>query len=308
MPSFLPTLLLLPILGAAVLAGRATAGSGISDLEAEIARLGLDRAEIRIGVQVVMEGRGVLLDREPAVSRSAASAIKTAVALDLLGSHNRQLDEVPQGLESLLQPGVHPAMAGFTVAELSRCRGVLAGKTYRELVRIMMGRTSATNETYNAACNVIMIKLGGPEAITRRLHDLDPAFQGIVIDRYMQHWNGDGDNRATPEALVALYRMTASGTVPGLGPAEVDELRDLLFDPEVRGGRVFEKEGTLFPRPMVRVRAGYVERPEGRLVYAVMGEVLDTGTTPSADLFLRLMNGVDAVAVHCRSLSLARTR
>jgi hypothetical protein len=307
MPSPCRVLLLVPILGAIALAGSAAAGSRSSELDAEIVRLGLDRADIRVGIQVVMEGRGVLLDREPAVPRSAASAIKTAVALDLLGSHTQQLDEMPQGLECLLQPGMHPAMAGFTAAELSRCRGALAGKTYRELARIMMGRTPATNDTYNAACNVIMIKLGGPEAITRRLHELDPAFRGIVIDRYMQHWNGDGDNRATPEALVALYRMTASGTIPGLGPAEVDELRELLFDPEARGGKVFEKGGTLFPRPMVRVHAGYVERPEGRLVYAVMGEVLDTGATPSADLFVRLMNGVDAMAAHCRSLSLERT-
>jgi hypothetical protein len=298
MVRFLPRLLLLGLaLGALSGASRAA-----PDWDREIQRLGLESGGIQLGAEVVIEGQGVVLSRSAGVPRAAASAIKTAVALDLLSTHGDNLDDVLQGAEALLEPGTHPAMSGFTREELARCRTELSGKTYRSLLGIMMGQTAATNEAYNAACNLIMIKLGGPESITRRLHLLDPSLRGIVLNRYMQQWNGDGDNQATPEALVSLYRMTASGAVPGLDAAAVAELRGLLRSGD-DSERVFEKEGTLFPRPMVRVRAGFVEQADGCLVYAVMGEVPQPGQPASADLFLRLMQGVDAMAVQCRNMA-----
>ena len=294
---------LLPIFLLCLLAGSlCSAGTPVpSDWDEEIQRLGLERPDIQLGYEVVIEGRGVVKSRAAGVSRAAASAIKTAIAVDFLSEHGMNLDDVLQGSASLLEPGTHPAMSGFTSDELAQCRTELAGKTYRDLLSIMMGRKATSNEAYNAACNLIMIKLGGPESITRRLHGLDPSLRGIVLNRYMQQWNGDGDNRATPEALVSLYRMMASGAVPGLRASEVTELRELLR----RDGAdepLYEKEGTLFPRPMVRVRAGFVQKPEGCLVYAIMGEVPEPKTPASSDLFLQLMRGVDAMAVQCRSL------
>jgi hypothetical protein len=267
----------------------------------EIKRLGLERPGIQLGYEVVIEGKGIVKSRAAGVPRAAASAIKTAIALDFLGAQGKNLDDVLQGSESLLEPGTHPAMSGFTTDELAQCRTELAGRTYRDLLSIMMGRRAASNEAYNAACNLIMIKLGGPESITRRLHGLDPSLRGIVLNRYMQQWNGDGDNQATPEALVSLYRMTASGTVPGLEVGDVQELRNLLRR-EGETERLYEKEGTLFPRPMVRVRAGFLEKPDGCLVYAIMGEVSEPNGPASSDLFLQLMRGVDAMAIECRSL------
>jgi len=86
-----------------------------------------------------------------------------------------------------------------------------------------------------------------------------------------------------------------------LAPDEMRELRSLLRredDPDL----LFEKEGTLFPRPMVRVRAGFIEKPDGCLVYAIMGEVPEPSAPASSDLFLELMRGVDKMAVECRSL------
>lgn len=282
--------------------GLSGASPATSDWDREIKRLGLEASGVELGMEVVIEGQGVVVSRAARVPRAAASAIKTAVALDLLSSHGRNLDDVVQGTESLLQPGTHPGMSGFTREHLAHCRTELSGKTYRELLRIMMGQKGASNEAYNAACNLIMIKLGGPESITRRLHDLDPSLSGIVLNRYMEQWNGDGDNQATPEALVSLYRMTASGSVSGIEPDALAELRDLLRREE-ETDRVYEKEGTLFPRPMVRVRAGYVEDRGRRLVYAVMGEVPNPASPASSDVFLRLMRGVDAMAVQCRGLA-----
>jgi hypothetical protein len=175
-----------------------------------------------------------------------------------------------------------------------------------ELARIMMGRNPAGNEVYNAACNLIMVKLGGPEAITRRLHERDPALRGIDINRYMESWNADGDNRATPASLVALYSMASSGHVPGLDEAHVKIFRDLILESGDGGpGSVYEKTGTLYPTPMVRVRAGYVEREGANLTYAVMGEIPNHEAEDPGELFVRLMTAVDSVAVLCRGVSLS---
>src|SRR5262245_45050457 len=89
-----------------------------TDWDREIRRLGLERPEIQLGYEVVIEGKGVVKSRAPGVPRAAASAIKTAIAIDLLGAQGMNLDEMPQGSEALLEPGTHPAMSGFTSDEL----------------------------------------------------------------------------------------------------------------------------------------------------------------------------------------------
>jgi hypothetical protein len=263
----------------------------------------LERSGAKLGIQIEMEGRGVLFSRAPHAPRSAASAIKSAVALDLFAVRGDLLDTRPVGVDHLLRPGTHPAFRGFPPDQLERARGDLVGRTYWELARIMMGRTPAGNEVYNAACNLIMIKLGGPRAIGGRLRGLDPSFAGFDINRYMGSWNGDGDNTATPEALVSFYRMVSGGAVPGLNRAQVEMLRTLLLhDGDGGPGTVYEKMGTLFPKPMVRVRAGYLQREAGNLVYAVMGEIPESDRGDPAELFVELMNAVDSVTVACLRL------
>ncbi len=299
------------ITGAGTAAAAGAAGAlenasvrGREGLDAEIDAMPLSREGMELGIAVVIEGRGLVYSRAAGVPRPTASAIKTAIALDLLAERAGALDEVPVAVAELLRPGTHPAFAGFTPESLARARRELAGKSYLDLARIMMGRTDAMNDVYNAACNLLMIKLGGPEAISRRLHQRDPAFAGFDVNRYMLTWNGDGDNMATPEALVTLYRMIAAGRVPGLDPAGVEELRALVRESGTGGaGTVYEKAGTLYPKPIVRVHAGYVTRPEGDLVYAVMGEVPDPGDRSPGDVFVELMTAVDTVTTLCRDVA-----
>ncbi len=298
-----------PARGAEAAPAAATARTAADHLDAEIDGLGLDRLGMSLGVEIVIEGRGVVYSRDASTPRPAASAIKTAIALDLLAERAEVLDEVPVGVENLLSPGMHPAFRGFSAAQLDEARRALAGKTYLELARIMMGRTEALNDVYNAACNVLMVKLGGPEAINQRLHQREPAFAGFDVNRYMLTWNGDGDNMATPAALVTLYRMTASGRVQGLDPARVDLLRQFILDTGPGGaGSVYEKAGTLYPKPIARIHAGYVERPEGTLIYAIMGEVENTGDRDPGDVFVELLNAVDTVTMYCRDLADYGTR
>jgi len=298
-------LLPLLILGAGFLAPALPApASERSDLDSRIAALGFGEDGTELGIEIVIEGKGVIYSRSPREPRAAASAIKSAIVLDLFLSMGDQLDQVPPGAEALLGYHTHPAFYGFTRDELVRARRQLAGRSYLDLARIMMGRTDAGNEVYNAACNLVMVKLGGPEAITRRLAALDPGLEGIDINRYMEAWKGDGDNRATPEALVTLYRMALSGHVPGLDPAHVTLWRSLLLAEGDGGpGSRYEKLGTLYPEPMVRVHAGYQVRPGGALIYAIMGEIpVFPGGSDPARRFAQLMNAVDDLTAACLDL------
>jgi len=303
----------LPILGLLSLLVLGGASPDVPDaslarLILEVDSLDLYGAGLELGVVVTQEGEGVLYRRRAEDARAAASAIKTAIALDLLVVLGHQLEEVPVGVEFLLSPGNHPAFRGFTKDQLANCRDMLPGQSYLDLAQVMMGRAPVSSDIYNAACNLLMVKLGGPAAITRRLHELDPLFRGIDINRYMETWNGDGDNRATPESLVALYSMTSHGFVPGLDPDRVEILRDLVLDVGDGGpGSVYEKTGTLFPVPMVRVHAGYVERPGRNLVYAVMGEIAHPSNEDPGNLFVEFMSAIDSVAVLCRACAAPQT-
>jgi len=145
-----------------------------------------------------------------------------------------------------------------------------------------------------------MIDLGGPQAIGARIRALDPEFAGLDLNRYMLTWHHDGDNRVTPRVLVALYRAVAEGRFPGLDDAEVGRLRDLLRSHGDGGpGSRFEKQGTLYPDPMVRVQAGYVERGDRDLVYAIMGQMRGDLGLNEKGAFVGLLAAVDTLAAMC---------
>jgi len=274
-------------------------------LHDSVATLEGSRAGLEVGIEVRVEGQGVLFRRAAEEAKPAASAIKTFIALDLLRERGDRLNQAPEGLAAFLRPGIHEAFAGFTDLELDAARRELAGMTWWELARVMMGRTREGNGVYNAACNLIMIKLGGPTAIGERVRRLDPAFAGVDLNRYMMSWHADGDNMATPRALAALYRMTSAGRVPGLDPDRVARLRELLVrEGDGAPGSRFEKAGTLYPQPMVRVRAGYVERGDRDLVYAVMGRMRPgERRLDPPDAFVFLLAAVDTLTSICRDLS-----
>jgi hypothetical protein len=304
------SILILAAAGSLLASAAAPGGEGFSP-ETRVAGRSLRRSVevvtgsefgIDLGVEVFVEGRGYLYRRQAEVPRPAASAIKAFVLLDLI-REGPPVDGVPHGAQRLLYPGVHIGFSGFSGAELARARTVLAGKTYGDLARIMMGRTESPNDVYNAACNLLMIKLGGPRRIAARVRGYHPEFATVDINRYMQRWNHDGDNRVSPSALVALYRMVSEGRVPGLDPPAVARLRELLLEEGNGGpGSRFGKQGTLYPDPMARIQAGYREREGGDVVFAVMGELRNTGTLADRDAFVVLLAAVDSVAAMCAKL------
>lgn len=261
------------------------------------AKIGLD-----LGVEVHLAGHGTLFAREPDRLMPTASAIKSFVALDLLLEHGDRLHEVPK-IKRLLYPGSHPAFSGFTKLELESARRDLNGMSYGELAEVMMGQTEHTNATYNIACNVLLYVSGGLEAVQNRVRAAHPLFSQIQIDHYMYLWHNNGDNLASPHALVGLYRMLSEGSVPGLTPDQVQLFRGWLRHEGDGGeGTRIGKRGTLFPSPMARIQAGYIERNDQDLIYAIMGQMQDMPGVDPSDAFVMLLAVVDTLTAICEEL------
>ena len=280
----------------AVFLASASQADGDSRIDQAVQQIIHSEFDIDLGLAVFVEGEGPVYSRDSDRLFPAASSMKSFVALDFLARYPDRLNKVPLDLSSLLIFGRHPAFFGFSKEEMDVVRGRLTGKTYLELAQIMMGHTNDSNMVYNAACNVLMVELGGPRAIQTHLAQLDSAFSGLDFNRYMYQWNGDGDNRATPAALARLYSMLSRGDLPGLKDMQVSQLRSLLQ----REDRRFEKAGTLYPKPMARIHAGFDDRGDRDLVYAVMGELQNNSHLAPPDAFVLLLAVVDTLTAIVR--------
>ena len=201
-----------------------------------------------------------------------ASAIKTAILVELFAGFADALDQPPPGLDAL-QRDDHPAISHFSPPQRDEVRRSLAGVTVRRLGGIMMGTVPASNIGYNAAANVAIALLGGPGEATRMIRARDPAFASIAVRRYMlADRKATGDNEATPAALAAILQRLSSRRFPGIKDATVEDIRRaILAKDDPRRGRVFFKEGDLATVPITCVRTGWCEKPGvGAIVFVVM--------------------------------------
>ena len=208
-----------------------------------------------------------------------ASAIKTAILIELFARFAVALDQPPPGLDALLRDD-HAAISHFSPPQRDEIRRSLAGVTVRRLGGIMMGSVPASNLVYNAAANVSIALLGGPQGATRSIRDRDPAFAPIAVRRYMlADRKATGDNEATPASLAAVLQRLASHRIPGIADATVEDIRRaILAKDDSRRGRVFFKEGDLATVPITCVRTGWCEKPGvGAIVFVVMLARDETG-------------------------------
>jgi len=210
--------------------------------------------------------------REASTPRPTASAIKTFYLVELFDTAAGRLDRPLDGVAPVLADDAHPAIAHFTPAQRDDIRRELGGATARRIGLVMMGSAPASNEVYNAAANVATAVLGGPEALTARIHRRDRAFAGVAARRYMLRDRKEhGDNEAPAAALAALYQQLASGTLAGIDGATLEAIRAALrraADPVL--GPHYAKDGDLPSDPLAEVRAGWYETAVGPRVYVVM--------------------------------------
>jgi hypothetical protein len=210
--------------------------------------------------------------REPSTPRPTASAIKTFYLVELLDAAAGAFDRPLDGVAPVLADDAHPAISHFAPAKRDEIRRELGGASARRIGLVMMGTAPASNEVYNAAANVTTAVLGGPEALSARIHRRDPAFAGVAARRYMLRDRKEhGDNEAPAEALAVLYQKLASGTLTGLDAATLEAIRAAsrrADDPVL--GRHYAKNGDLASDPLAEVRAGWYETAAGPRVYVVM--------------------------------------
>jgi hypothetical protein len=201
-----------------------------------------------------------------------ASAIKTAILIELFARYADDLDRPPPGLDAILRDD-HLAISHFSPPQRDEVRKSLEGVPVRRLGGIMMGSVPASNLVYNAAANLAIALLGGPAEATRSIRARDPAFAPIAVRRYMlADRKATGDNEATPAALAAVLQRLSSRRVPGIAEATVEDIRrSILARDDPRRGRVFLKDGDLASDPITCVRSGWCETPGGGPIdYVVM--------------------------------------
>lgn len=208
-----------------------------------------------------------------------ASSIKTFVLVELFAKHRDHLDAPIPGINLILDDE-HPAISHFSSQRREEIRQGLRAVSVRSLGQIMIERTKASNVVYNAAANVAIALLGGPQAATQAIHDRDPAFASVVLNRYMlTDREKQGDNELKPSSLAALYQRLASKLLEGIDPTTMLAVREVLSSSKsARLGQLYYKGGTLSSKPATVVRAGWWETPKGPIVFVVM----TVETTPNA--------------------------
>jgi hypothetical protein len=226
----------------------------------------------RIGLWIGGPAGEALYSSGPGETLPTASAIKTAILVELFARFADALDQPPLGLDAILKDD-HPAIAHLSPPQRNEVRKALAGVPVRRLGGVMMGSVSASNIVYNAAANVAIALLGGPEEATRSIRARDPAFAPIAVRRYMlADRKATGDNVATPAALAAVLQRLSSRHLSGLTEATLEDIRQaMLVKDEPGRGKVFIKDGDLASDPITCVRTGWCEKPGGgAIVFVVM--------------------------------------
>jgi beta-lactamase class A len=140
------------------------------------------------------------------------SVFKLPIAIEVL----RQVDQGKTALDQEIVLGADDARAGATGTIVVPSR-----TTVGKLLEAMLVSSD------NIACDRLLALVGGPQAVDARLRSF--GIEGITIrlsEREMTA--GQGDNTATPAAMVALLvRMARNGL--GLLPASARHLEALLL-------------------------------------------------------------------------------
>ena len=204
------------------------------------------------------------------VVRPAASAIKTALAIEFFADRIGSLDKPVEAIDTIVNDPDATAILHFDVQQQQAARQDLPGLTARQLVEAMLHKQHVnSNAAYNAAANVIIEFLGGPAAATARIHRRFPSAKDLVIARYMlADRNTNDDNLLTADALATVLRHLAWGDADADLNATVRAA--MLLETDTSTGEHFYKGGTLSSVPQVRIEAGWWQQQGQAAIYVVI--------------------------------------
>jgi hypothetical protein len=219
---------------------------------------------------------------QASVPRPTASAIKTALLVEFFAAHQGHLEEeVPEIGQRLFRPPI----VGFGARQYER---KLKEATASHIGQVMMGKIEAPNEEYNAAANLVIGALGGPEFATQKIHARDPAFAHIMVRHYMFEPADGQENEATADALARVLQRLAARKISGIDDATVTALRGAFVAVEnAPVGTHYFKGGEFNGDPLMVVNSGWVETEPLILVYVVMTTQPNPGPYPREVAFGR---------------------
>ncbi len=226
---------------------------------------------------------------------ATASAIKTFYLVELFASYREALDKPLPGADAVLEDDGHPAISHFSPEQRAEIRRALRGASVRRIAGVMMGSAAASNAVYNAAANITTAVLGGPDMLTKRIRERDPAFAGVTVRRYMLRDIGSGAarNDAPAAALAVLYQRLATRVLRGVDNETMQAIRDAIIKADIDSvGTHYSKGGSLPVDPTTEVRAGWLETARGPLIYVVMARLAERNE-PSSQR--RLSRAADAL-------------
>jgi hypothetical protein len=251
-------------------------GAGLRGLDAEVQQILKEYGnQLQASIWVGGPTGDAWYQWQASVPRPTASAIKTALLVEFFAAHQGHLEEdVPE----IAQRPFRPPIVGFGVQQYEL---KLKEATANHLGQVMMGKIEAPNEEYNAAANLVLGALGGPEFATKRIHARDPAFAGIMVRRYMLEPTEGDENEATADALARVLQRLAARQVPGIDDATVAAIRGAFLTAENSpAGTHYFKGGDLYGDPLVVVRSGWWEIESLTIVCVVMTTQPNPGSYP----------------------------
>lgn len=274
------------LVGTALAQATETGKAGRDPLAAEVEALVAKHGN---GVQAAVwladrDGR-VLFARDAEALRPTASAIKVPLLVELLA---RCADKPAPKLTrsaQIVDSVAHPAMKPFPAPAHAEIQTRLRNADVDTAAATMIRGDGVANATYNAAANLVIAELGGPQGADQALAARWPGAPEIRVRRYMLAPRDEfGDNEASARALGKVWLALLRQEIPGADQALATRARAVLaVAPDAKYGAHFCKHGALDSLPLARVLSGAYERGERGLVYVVMlsQPALPEGTTPA---------------------------
>jgi len=172
-----------------------------------------------------------------AAVRPAASAIKTALAIEFFADRIDALDDPVEKIDAIVNDPDAAAISHFDTEQQQAARQDLPGLTVRQLVEAMLHKKHVnSNAAYNAAANVIIEYLGGGDAGT----DLNATVRAAMLletDTFDdEHYYKGGTLSSVPQVRIeagwweqsgqaATYVVIATRDNAGGGEAGFEQLK-----------------------------------------------------------------------------------
>jgi len=258
--------------------------SGIKSIERTITQLESGDDGFEYSAWLGGPGGEIWYSRNAHTIMPAASAIKTVILIEFFSEKAGVLDEPFTELNALLDNPDAKAIAHFSPEKQKAVRTELRDLTPRQLAEAMLHKQHVeTNAAYNAAANVIIEYLGGPGALTKRIHQRFPQAQDLTIARYMlADRQKNDDNLLSAHGLAVVLAALANAAPSDKLSTEVRTVMWLETD-DMRGEHYY-KGGSLSSMPQVRIEAGWWEKDCTASVYVVIAaNPLKTGNAQNYD-------------------------